>query len=69
MAASALATLIASSTCSPSTGKLASYIPSSDKRKTRNGDGPSSIAGFQRSITRKWLLEDDGNWLACDQPS
>ena len=44
-------------------------ITYSDKRQTRHGDGPSSIAGFQRSITRKWLQEGDGNGLASDQPS
>ncbi|MDR0212268.1 MAG: HNH endonuclease [Pseudomonas putida] len=31
----------------------------------RSADGPA----FKRSITRKWLLKQNGEWFACDEPT
>lgn len=38
----------------------------SDERQDADGVGPAKIRDFERSITRKWLLKQDGRWFACD---
>ncbi|MNJ38954.1 HNH endonuclease [compost metagenome] len=43
-------------------------ITHSDERQDEDGVGPAKIKHFERSITRKWLLQQDGEWFACDEP-
>lgn len=43
-------------------------ITHSDERQDVDGVGPAKIKDFERSITRKWLLEENGEWFACDEP-
>lgn len=43
-------------------------IMHSDERRDEYGVGPAKIKDFERSITHKWLLKQDGKWFACDNP-
>jgi len=43
-------------------------ITHSDERQDEDGAGPAKIKDFERSIIRKWLLKQDGEWFACDKP-
>ncbi|MDF3926349.1 HNH endonuclease [Pseudomonas putida] len=43
-------------------------ITPSDERQDEDGAGPAKIKDFERSIIRKWLLKQDGEWFACDEP-
>lgn len=43
-------------------------IANSDERQDEDGAGPAKIKDFERSIIHKWLLKQDGEWFACDEP-
>ncbi|GLO12112.1 HNH endonuclease [Pseudomonas putida] len=42
-------------------------ITHSDERQDEDGAGPAKIKDSERSITRKWLLKQDGDWFAYDE--
>jgi 5-methylcytosine-specific restriction protein A len=43
-------------------------IMHSDELQDELGNGPAKIKGFERTITRKWLIREGGNWYAYDEP-
>ncbi|POA79712.1 HNH endonuclease [Pseudomonas sp. DP16D-R1] len=43
-------------------------IMHSDELQDEDGRGPAKIKRFERSIERKWLSYEDGDWYACDEP-
>lgn len=42
-------------------------ITHSDELQDEDGVGPAKIKGFERFITRKWLLQQEGRWYACEE--
>ncbi|GGJ54193.1 hypothetical protein GCM10009085_54350 [Pseudomonas avellanae] len=42
-------------------------ITHSDERQDEDGAGPAKIKDFERFITRKWLLQQKGQWHACEE--
>lgn len=43
-------------------------ITHSDELQDEHGNGPAKIKVFERTIIRKWLTREGGDWYACDEP-
>ena len=44
-------------------------ITHSDELQDEQGNGPAKIKDFGRTVTRKWLTREGGNWYAFDEPA